>query len=39
MGWPSAAESGSSTMRPMTSMVEPALNGTIARMGLAGHFG
>src|SRR5579859_7127577 len=37
IGWPSAADSGSSTMRPRTSMVEPAPNGTTARIGFVGH--
>ncbi|MEI9804246.1 MAG: hypothetical protein WDN48_06875 [Pseudolabrys sp.] len=35
MVWPSWRDSGSSTMRPMMSMVLPALKGTTARMVLA----
>src|SRR5262249_46650889 len=38
MVWPSCFDSGSRTMRPRMSMVLPAENGTIARIGLAvGH--
>src|SRR5262245_12641141 len=37
IGWPSCADTGSSTMRPTMSRLLPAENGTMARIGRAGH--
>ncbi len=37
MGWPSCAASGSSTMRPTMSTVEPAVNGMTALIGRDGQ--